>query len=211
MIEYSKIKKINENLKMTDIKGKDYATVNQRVLAFRELCPDGTISTEIVSRETNSNSTHDVIIKATITDGEKVISTGMAWENSASSNVNRTSYIENCETSAVGRALGFLGIGAVDSIATLEELANAVTQQTAKPKTSKAPTSATNAPTSAPKAQILNYICERCGGEIEGVKLKNGKVLTVAELIDFGKGKFPQFEHGLCARCQTELLKNGGN
>ena len=124
-MEYSKIEEVNKRLKPVDIKGKSYNTVNQRILAFRELCPDGAITTEILNLENGV-----VLMKATITDElGRVIATGHAQEKEDSSYINKTSFIENAETSCVGRALGMLGIGAVDSLASFEEVANAITQQ----------------------------------------------------------------------------------
>ena len=55
--------------------------------------------------------------------------TGTAYEKENSSFINKTSYIENCETSAVGRALGMAGFGIDTSVASAEEVANAITQQ----------------------------------------------------------------------------------
>lgn len=129
-MEYSKIEETNKRLNLTNIKGKDYAGVNQRVIAFRELFPEGRIITEILSHEPAENGGKDILIQANIFDGDKLIATGLAQENSKSSYINQTSYVENCETSAVGRALGFVGIGIIDSLATLEEYANAVNNQT---------------------------------------------------------------------------------
>ena len=62
-----------------------------------------------------------------------IVATGHAQEDKASSNINKTSYVENCETSAVGRALGFLGIGIETSIATADEVAMAIAKQEAQP------------------------------------------------------------------------------
>lgn len=129
-MEYSKIEETNKRLNLTNIKGKDYAGVNQRVIAFRELFPEGRIITEIISHEPAENGGKDILIQANVFDGDKLIATGLAQENSKSSYINQTSYVENCETSAVGRALGFVGIGIIDSLATLEEYANAVNNQT---------------------------------------------------------------------------------
>lgn len=114
----------NTKLQTLSIKGKDYVQVTERVKAFRDLCPDGSITTEIISMDGEM-----VIIKATVTDGEKVLATGLAYEKESSSYINKTSYIENCETSAVGRALGFCGIGIDASMASAEELVNAISQQ----------------------------------------------------------------------------------
>ena len=55
--------------------------------------------------------------------------TGVAYENEGSTYINKTSYIENCETSAVGRALGMLGIGIDVSIASADEMINEVNNQ----------------------------------------------------------------------------------
>ena len=58
-----------------------------------------------------------------------IVSTGYAQEEKTTSFVNETSFVENCETSAVGRALGFLGIGIKDSIASADELVVAISNQ----------------------------------------------------------------------------------
>jgi hypothetical protein len=133
MVTFEQIKKANELIKTTDVKGKDYAEVNQRVKAFRACYPNGGIITEIVSLENGI-----VTIKATAVNEEgTVIATGYAQEKESSSYINKTSYIENCETSAVGRALGFCGFGIDTSIASAEEVANAINNQskdTAKPQ-----------------------------------------------------------------------------
>ena len=134
-MDFSKVQTLNANLKYTNIKGKNYITVNQRVLAFRELYPNGRITTEIVKLAPENNGAgNTVIVKAFIYDGEALIATGHAFENPGkNTNINKFSALENCETSAVGRALGFLGIGATDSIASLEEIQGAgdeITQET---------------------------------------------------------------------------------
>ena len=127
-MNYEQILKANESIKTTDIKGKDYAEVNQRIKAFRMVEPNGTITTDIVSL---SNGV--CVIKATIYDGNNhELATGHAYEKEDSSFINKTSYIENCETSAVGRALGMCGFGIDTSIASYEETANAIANQ--KPK-----------------------------------------------------------------------------
>lgn len=128
-MEFEKIKQVNSRINKVDIKGKAYSLVNDRVLAFRELYPDGSIESDILSMNDGV-----VVIKTTIRDGERVIATGLAYEREGSTYINKTSYIENCETSAVGRALGFLGIGADDSICSAEELVNAVTNQHKEPE-----------------------------------------------------------------------------
>ena len=134
-VTFEDITKANELISTTDIKGKDYAEVNQRVKAFRCVYPQGTITTEILS---NDNGV--VIMRATARDElGKVIGTGLAYEKENSSFINNTSYIENCETSAVGRALGFCGFGIDTSICSAEELNNAINNQNSDTKNKKQP------------------------------------------------------------------------
>ena len=127
-MDWQNLVKANASIRTTNIKGKEYAEVNQRVKAFRTLYPEGFITTEILCREGGL-----CIIKATVgyyADGKSVIlATGTAYEKEGSSQINRTSYIENCETSAVGRALGMAGFGIDTSIASADEMNNALLQQ----------------------------------------------------------------------------------
>lgn len=121
------------NLKTIDIKGKSYVEVNERIKYFRtaEEYKGWSLISQIVSIENGV-----CIIKAKITDDKQVIrATGYAYEKEASTFINKTSYIENCETSAWGRALGNLGIGIDSSIASAEEVKNAQANQgtSAKP------------------------------------------------------------------------------
>lgn len=124
-MNYDDLIKANESLKTIEFKGKGYAQVNERVKAFRMICPSGAISTEIVDL-----SDGVVTMKATVLDEDgTVLATGYAQEKESSSYINKTSFIENCETSAVGRALGFAGIGIDGSMASADELANALNNQ----------------------------------------------------------------------------------
>lgn len=115
--------------KTTNIKGKQYVEVNERVKAFRALPEFKSMSLETEIYAVDSES---VIIRAVVRDeAGRIVSTGFAHEEKSSSNINRTSYIENCETSAVGRALGMLGIGIDTSIATADEVETAIAKQEA--------------------------------------------------------------------------------
>ncbi len=135
MITAEMLKTVNERIKKIEIKGKAYACVPARVAAFREMCPEGTIRTEIISMDNGT-----VVMRAEVSDENgKTLATGMAYEKEESSYINKTSYIENCETSAVGRALGMLGIGSDEQMASAEEVANAInTQQVMKAKETEA-------------------------------------------------------------------------
>lgn len=133
---YEQLKKANEAILTTDIQGKKYAEVNQRIKAFRMCYPDGLIRTEMVSNENGV-----AIFRAevyTAADG-LLLATGTAYEKENSTFINKTSYIENCETSAIGRALGIAGFGIDTSVASAEEVQNAINNQGDKPKAPKKP------------------------------------------------------------------------
>jgi hypothetical protein len=124
-ITYQDIEKANATLSTVDIKGKQYIDVSNRVKAFRMCYPGGCIETEMIS---NENGLCIFRAKAYNEEG-KLIATGTAYEKESSSFINKTSYIENCETSAVGRCLGLAGFGIDTSIASAEEVLNAISNQ----------------------------------------------------------------------------------
>ena len=130
MLTADNIKKANDGLPTVDVKGKGYVMVQERIKAFRSICPNGAIDTRIIEMENGI-----VTIKAQIYDeNDHLLASGTAQEKESSSFINKTSYVENCETSAVGRALGMLGIGVDDSMASAEEVANAIKNQDDEPK-----------------------------------------------------------------------------
>lgn len=132
-ITYKQIKEANDSTKTTDIKGKEYTEVNQRIKAYRMVYPNGSITTEILKLEDGV-----VLMKATILNEDGVvIGTGLAQEKEDSTFINKTSYIENCETSAVGRALGMCGFGIDTSVASAEEVKTAMANQEPKQDTKK--------------------------------------------------------------------------
>lgn len=145
-ITFRDIQKANDTIKTLPLRGKEYREVFQRVKAFRMLYPNGQITTEIISHENGV-----VVMKATVTDGGLgVIRTGLRYEKEGSTNVNKTSYIENCETSRVGRALRFRGIGIDMSIASAEEAINATLNQG-----------------KSEAKESMNEFCEYCGNLVE--------------------------------------------
>lgn len=128
-VKYEDIKQANDTIVKTKIQGTDYCEVNQRIKAFRMVYPTGTIATEMISNENGV-----CIFKASVyADGDPTVNNllgvGHAYEKENSSFINKTSYIENCETSAVGRALGMCGFGIDTSVASLEEVGNAILNQ----------------------------------------------------------------------------------
>jgi len=108
--------------KAINFKGKLYVQVADRVNYFNDTYPNGSIQTVLVSEPTSRL----VIFKAIITPDvkENRIFTGysQASFDDSTSFVNKTSALENSETSAVGRALALMGIGVIDSIASMDEI-----------------------------------------------------------------------------------------
>lgn len=122
-------------MKTVNIKGKEYVEVNERVKYFRNSkeYEGWCLETELLSNENGV-----CVFKAIVKDNNGVVkATGHAYENEGSTFINKTSYIENCETSAVGRALGMLGIGIDTSIASSDEVENAINNQPKKSEGSK--------------------------------------------------------------------------
>lgn len=138
-ITYQDIEKANKIIKPLTIsrKNKDtgkiekkgYAEVHQRIKAFRMVYPQGDIETTILTDENGICK-----IRADIyDDNNRHLSSATAQENIKSNSViNTYNAIENCETSAVGRALGFAGFGIDTSIASAEEVQNAIIKQDKK-------------------------------------------------------------------------------
>lgn len=114
-------------MKTIQIQGKDYVTVNERVKEFHKAYPKGSIHTSIL-HQTDT----EIVIQAFVTPDHAEPNrwfSGTAHEVKGSGPVNKTSHVENCETSAVGRALGFLGLGIDTSIASAEEVKGAIEAQ----------------------------------------------------------------------------------
>lgn len=124
-VSYEQIKTANEGIKTTDIKGKDYASVNERIKAYRQVYPTGAIVTEIEEIKEGY-----VRIRAVVRNENGItIATGTASEtltgDEKKDRINETSMVENCETSAVGRALGFAGFGVDIAVASAEDMKKA--------------------------------------------------------------------------------------
>jgi len=106
------------------IHGKAYQTVAYRVQVFREKYPDWTLMTEVLHRDGEC-----VVIKSSILDESgRLRSTGHSEEYRKATQINKTSALENAETSAIGRALAGLGIGGTE-FASANEVQNAIAQQ----------------------------------------------------------------------------------
>lgn len=125
---------MGKQLKTVDIKGKNYVTVNDRLKYFRENFAGYSLVTTVIHQTDSSVikfKDADVKKEATITlcasiinDKGVVVATGMAHETENSNYINKTSFVENCETSAWGRALANFGIGIDSEVASADEVAN---------------------------------------------------------------------------------------
>ena len=115
----------NKETGVVSIHGKDYKTVAKRVDEFRKQYESKmAIVTNLVAIDEKS-----VVMKAEILDeNQRIIATGYAEENRQASQINRTSALENCETSAIGRALANFGL-AGGEYASADEVASAINQQ----------------------------------------------------------------------------------
>jgi len=115
--------------KTTNIRGKDYQTVPGRIHTFRVDLGYTIDKGWAIVTEPVSVTDEQVVFRAAILNPSgRTVATGHAEEKWASSNVNSTSAVENCETSAVGRALAMVGLGG-EQLCSAEELLNALAAQ----------------------------------------------------------------------------------
>lgn len=117
--------------------GAKYVLVKDRVLYFNETYPNGSIDTEIVEILGAETDSPIFVVKATVSTGwmtsqedghdEEVNQTftGLSQAKLGGSGANKEAALENAESSAVGRALAFMGIGVIDSIASVDEMKKA--------------------------------------------------------------------------------------
>lgn len=160
------------NDKAIDIKGKKYVLVSDRILAFNEEYKNGMISTYLESEPSASM----VVVRAkVIPDVDKYdrYFIGHSQATWGDGMVNTTSALENAETSAVGRALAMMGIGVIDSVASVDEI-----NKTTHPRTV---THMEGGTISRPAEQVL--ACPDHGVEYQRYE-KNGKVWYSHKLAD---------------------------
>ena len=109
-------------LKTINIKGKQYVEVNERLKYFRANFKDYSLTSEITHIDSNM-----CVVKSEIVSPDgRVVASGHAHEIQSSNYINKTSYVENCETSSWGRCLGNFGIGIDSSVASADEVKMAI-------------------------------------------------------------------------------------
>jgi hypothetical protein len=132
---------------------EDYVPVAERLERFYERFADGRVITHIIEHNSESGF---VLMRAEVyrsPDDAQPAATGHAFEVRGESYVNKTSYIENCETGAVGRALALLGFEVKRGIASREELektARMSADKTARPTGAAPPATPATTPASLP-------------------------------------------------------------
>jgi hypothetical protein len=149
---------------------EDYVPVAERLERFYERYPDGRITTSIVQHDLETGF---VLMRAEVyrtPDDAQPAATGHAFEVRGESYVNKTSYVENAETSSVGRALAMLGFEVKRGIASREELQKTVRMQQSAPasppaeRAAKAPAAAAQPQAAAAAAADLDHdILEAAG------------------------------------------------
>lgn len=167
--------------KTTNIKGKQYVEVNERIKYFRTSndYKGWSLTSEIVSLDADS-----CVIRAEIRDENWVLrASGYAQEDKSSSYINKTSYVENCETSAWGRALANLGIGIDTSIASSNEVSIAIAKQETKtpaPKKSEATLfdKAVERLTAKPTQEYYDQIMSKAGDKFTDAQKKKLKAIV---------------------------------
>ena len=118
-------------MKTIEIKGRQYVTVNERLKEFRNSFKDYCLITEIVELGSDYAT-----VKASVIDEKGTVrATGFAREVVAKSPINKFAFLENCETSAIGRALGNFGIGIDEAVCTADELLMKLSQDEKPEKT----------------------------------------------------------------------------
>ena len=134
--------------KTTNIHGRSYVQVHERIKFFRQ---EEQYKNWAIKTDFPMLTADEALCRCTITDRDgAIIAVGHAHELKSGSHINKTSFVENCETSAVGRALGMLGIGINESVASANEVELAMAQEKKAAPKKAAPKKA--APKPAPKA-----------------------------------------------------------
>jgi hypothetical protein len=143
---------------------EDYVPVAERLEKFYERFPDGRITTSIVEHNLESGF---VLMRAEVyrsPDDAAPAATGHAFEVRGESYVNKTSYIENAETSSVGRALAMLGFEVKRGIASREEMKK-TTRMESQPAT--AATAATASVPSKAQQTKAQAATERAAAQVD--------------------------------------------
>lgn len=183
-------------------KGKEYTEVKDRLIAFADEFPESTIETQVLSvnqiTDTPTGETcNEYVVKAIVRPNPvqqpEWFYVGHAAERDNTGFVNKTSALENGETSAVGRALAFAGFGGDFAIASKEEVDNAKAKQASYKPTIKSleemdkAARAAREAKSLPEEDYLRYTQKRQAGFFD-TKLKVSQSTEYFESLTKDKG-----------------------
>lgn len=187
-------------MKTVNIKGKEYITVNERLKEFRNSFKDYSLVTEIVELGTDFAT-----VKASIIDNNGVTrATGFAREVVAKSPINKFAFLENCETSAMGRALGNFGIGIDEAVCTAEELLVKLSQED-KPEKSDFAKDAAATKTAQTKA--LNKAVAEGNPDYEQPKPKKPLSEIYEQSLEWLKKQTPE-SYKTATKAQIDYINN---
>ena len=112
-----------KDIKTIDIKGKKYSTVNERHRHLLQYFPEARFNEEILFHDNER-----VVVKTELHIGETIYAVGHAEEHRNANFINKTSALENCSSSALGRCIAAFGLSGSE-YASAEELVNALNNQ----------------------------------------------------------------------------------
>ena len=167
---------------------QDYETVETRLAKFIQDFPDFRIDTELESFQ-NDRFIVKAYIYRTFADAV-AFSTGYAEEKVTDRGVNSTSALENCETSAIGRALANAGYAAKGKRPSREEMTKVVK-----------PSQPQSAPTPVQQVSVTNHVVDEWDTytSVNGGQTSEPKELDATVLIQqqLGGEILPECKHGV--------------
>ena len=120
------------NIPTVNIKGKKYSTVNERHKHLLQYFPEARFNEEVVFHDADR-----VVVKTELYISDTIYAVGHAEEYRNANFINKTSALENCSSSSLGRCLAAFGLSGSE-YASADELVNALNNQnTSKPNTTK--------------------------------------------------------------------------
>lgn len=180
---------VNADIKYIDIekggKKTQYAEAKERIKAFRRVFPEGSITSKLVEWDKEKGT---IIMRAEVYNEKgNLLASGYASENVNVGMVNKGgNALENAETSAISRALGFLGIGIVGGIASAEDM-----QRVAQNK----------------KLADGFGLCRRCNQPIRDAVNSKGEVVDAQTIA---RESVKVYGDTYCLKCLAEIQKAGG-
>lgn len=142
---------------------ENYETVAERLARWLE--QDFSAQPRVITHMRSEPGSDTCVFKAELWVGDQLISTGWAEEIRGQGNVNKTSHVENCETSAIGRALANAGVAGSDPArrASREEMAKVQRQSTSNPGHENTTVRVLSGAASEKQVGYIKGACKRAG------------------------------------------------